>query len=85
MTLDLNVQTKLIEIGVPPSQVNDEVARAYAYHVCSTLRKDPNAKADVLVTDVYPTADQTKVIGMILAAQAYASTPSDIGRRASGR
>jgi hypothetical protein len=71
LTLDLNMQTAMIELGLSPSDIDESDAQAYAYHVCSTLRKNPDAGYDVLVTDIYPSVELTKTLGMVLAAQHY--------------
>jgi hypothetical protein len=71
LTLDLNMQTAMIELGLSPSDIDESDAQAYAYHVCSTLRNNPDAGYDVLVTDIYPSAELTKTLGMVLAAQHY--------------
>jgi hypothetical protein len=70
-TLDLGMQTELIEIGVPVADADEAAARSLAYMICSHLRAGGSATVNDKVRAVYPTAESTDAVGIILAAQAY--------------
>jgi hypothetical protein len=79
MTLDLNMQTKLIELGISPGEADEAAARSLAYLVCTVLRAgNSEADANTVVRSAYPTADQFDAIGIVLAAQRYCLDTVDV-------
>jgi putative hemolysin len=71
MTLDLNMQTELIELGVPVGDVDEDAAQSLAYMICSHLRAGGSATVNDEVRAAYPTATNIDAMGIVLAAQAY--------------
>lgn len=71
-TLDLEMRTKLIELGVAPVEATDTAARDLAYLVCATLRAGvPKDQVNELVQTAYPTADGFDALGIVITAQGY--------------
>ena len=71
-TLDLNMRTHLIRLGVAPTEATDTAARDLAYLVCATLRAGltPSQAAE-LVRTAYPTVKEFDAIAIVVTAQAY--------------
>jgi hypothetical protein len=69
-TLDLNVETALINLGVATAAADEQAARSFAYHFCSGLRTHRASPPD-LVKEAYPSADFADSVGLGLAANAY--------------
>lgn len=79
-TLDLNMQTELIELGLSVAEADEDAARELAYAVCSALRSGtPESATSEVVQAAYPTADQIDSIGIGLAAQAYCLDTVSVG------
>lgn len=71
-TLDIEMRTELVELGVAPAEATDVAARDFAYLVCSTLRAGLSSDEVVgLVQVAYPTADYVRALSMVVTAQGY--------------
>ena len=71
-TIDLEMRTELIKLGVVPAAATDTAARDLAYLVCSTLRAGvPKAQVDLLVQTAYPAADDFDGLAILITAQGY--------------
>lgn len=71
-TLDLNLQTELIELGVSSTEADEDAARDLAYLVCTALRAE--AQLDdvwALIRAAYPTATEIDAIGIESRARYY--------------
>lgn len=71
-TLDLNMMTALINMGLPTGEADEAAARNLAYFLCSELRAGTSeSEVRNLVSEVYPSADMIDAMGIVLASQHY--------------
>ncbi|WP_298799995.1 hypothetical protein [Pseudonocardia sp. 73-21] len=71
-TLDLRMQTELIELGIAPALGNESAARDLAYMICTAKRTGATADAvQEAVQAAYPTTDQYSRLSIILTASSY--------------
>jgi hypothetical protein len=71
-TIDLQMRTQLIKLGVAPIQATDTAARDLAYLVCSTLRAGvPKDQVNELIQTTYPAADGFDGLSILVTAQGY--------------